>query len=179
VRGKPFKVYLGPTLNSPELLRNVPAGVLEGMTGISADLGEQATRFEDYFQTRTSVPDVPGAHYYFDAVALLSLAVAEGIAQTGSMPPAAMMKEHIVSVSSAGGTPVAFDQLAQGLALVSAGLKVEYQGAAGTYVLTTAGDSTQNRGAIWQIHGSTFETVDYEQCDYAELQAGGRVGIEL
>jgi branched-chain amino acid transport system substrate-binding protein len=179
VRGRPFAVYLGPTLNSPELLRNVPAGVLDGMKGVSADLGEEASRFESYFLAQTQVASLAGANYYFDAVALLSLAVAEGIAQTGAIPAPSMMKDHIVSVSSAGGTTISFDQLAQGLDLLADGQKIEYHGAAGTYVLTSSGDSTQNRGAIWQIDGDEFVTVDYEQCDYSELQAGGRGGIEL
>jgi branched-chain amino acid transport system substrate-binding protein len=173
VRGKPFQVFLGPTLNSPELLRNVPGGVLEGMTGISADLGEQGQLFEAYVQAQTSVPDIAGAHYYFDAVALLALAAAEGVAQTGAIPPAPAMMSHMVSITSPGGTPVGFDQLPEGMALLAGGAKVSYRGAAGSYVLNSTGDSTQNGGSIWQIQGSEFVTVDHEHCTQAEIQNGG------
>jgi ABC-type branched-subunit amino acid transport system substrate-binding protein len=179
VRGKPVSVYLGPTLNSPELLRNVPGGVLEGMSGVSADLGQQAARFQSFFETQTALPDTAGAHYYFDAVALLALAATRGMAQTGSLPLPATMMQHMLDVTSPGGTPVAFDQLATGLPLVARGEKIEYQGAAGNYVLNAVGDSTYNRGAIWQISGTEFVTIEYEQCEVAELQTGSRTTTEF
>jgi branched-chain amino acid transport system substrate-binding protein len=172
VRSKPIKLYLGPTLNTPELLRNVPVGILDGMTGVSADLGDRAADFDAYFQAQTEVLPITGSHYYYDAVALLSLAAAEGIAQTGNIPDPAAMKYHMFNVSSASGTMVSFDQLAQGLQLLAAGQKIQYYGAAGAYVLDSFGDSTQNRGVIWQISGADFETVDYQQCTLMEVRGG-------
>lgn len=172
VRGKPGTWYLGPTLANPELLRNVPAGVLEGLQGVSADLGDRADAFEAYFRDQTGVPALSGAHYYYDAVALLGLAVAEALAQTGAFPTPAVVKDHMMSVTSPEGTVIGFDQLADGLALVGAGQKVQYQGAAGFYTLDDLGDTTQNRGVIWQITGSSFAQVDELQCLPAEVEDG-------
>jgi len=172
VRGKPGTWYLGPTLNTPELLRNVPMGVLEGMKGVSADLGARAADFVGYFQEQTAVPPLAGSNYYFDAVALLALAATHGIAATGTIPSPAALKSHMLEVTSASGQVVSFDKLAQGLAMVKDGQEVQYQGAAGTYVLDSLGDSTQNRGAIWQVKGTSFEDIDYEQCDPTELDNG-------
>jgi ABC-type branched-subunit amino acid transport system substrate-binding protein len=172
-RGRPLKFYLGPTLNDPEILRNVPTGILEGMYGVSADLGEGAAGFEAFFESRTDILPVTGAHYYYDAIALLSLSVARSFALTGAMPSPASMREHMLAVSSASGAPVGYDQLAQGLALLASGQEITYYGAAGAYVLNTLGDSILSRGAIWQIQGNDFVTVDYEQCDTNELQNGG------
>ncbi len=169
VRGKPGKWYLGPTLNNPELLRNVPAGVLEGMKGISADLGARATDFAAYFQAQTAIPPLTGSNYYFDAVALLALAVNHGIAVHGAMPAPAALTMEMQAVTSASGEVVSFDQLAEGLALVKAGQAVQYQGAAGTYLLNSQGNSTQTRGAIWQITGTSFEDIDYEQCSTLDV----------
>jgi ABC-type branched-subunit amino acid transport system substrate-binding protein len=175
VRGRPVKVYLGPTLNDPALLRNVPAGVLEGLIGVSADLGEQAPSFATHLQERTSVLPIAGAHYYYDAVALLSLAVAEGFAQEGAIPTPASMRQHMLNVSSAGGALVTFDHLADGLALLAARQKVSYNGAAGAYVLSVQGDSTLTRGSIWQIVGSEFVTVGFEQCAQSEIDTTSRL----
>jgi ABC-type branched-subunit amino acid transport system substrate-binding protein len=175
VRGRPVKVYLGPTLNDPALLRNVPVGVLEGLVGVSADLGEQAPRFASYLQERTTVLPIASAHTYFDAVALLSLAVAEGFAQEDAIPTPAAMRQHMLNVSSAGGAPVTFDHLADGLALLAAGQKVSYSGAAGSYVLSVQGDSTLTRGSIWQIAGSEFVTVGFEQCAQSEIDTTSRL----
>jgi neutral amino acid transport system substrate-binding protein len=172
VRGKPGKWYLGPTLNDPELLRNVPVGVLEGMKGVSADLGARAADFVSYFEAQTAVPPLTGSNYYFDAVALLSLAITHGIAVGGAMPNPAALKTEMMAVTSASAEVVSFDQLAQGLALVKTGQMVQYQGAAGSYVLDSLGDSTQTRGAIWQVQGTTFEDIDYEQCLSTEVETG-------
>ena len=168
-RGRPNKIYLGPTLKDPELLRNVPMGILEGVNGVSADLGERAADFDAYFETRTSVTPVAGSHYYFDAVALLTLAVAEGMAQSGSVPTPASLKDHMLNVSSALGTVISFDKLAEGLALLAAGEKISYSGAAGAYVLNALGDTTMNRGTIWQIQGVDFVTIGYEQCEATDM----------
>jgi len=172
VRGKPGKWYLGPTLNNPELLRNVPVGVMEGMKGVSADLGGQAALFSAYFEARTAFVPLTGSNYYFDAVALLALAVNHGIATSGTIPDPAALKTEMLAVTSAAGEAVAFDQLARGLALVKSGQKIQYQGAAGTYVLDALGDSTQTRGSIWQVQGASFVDVDSEQCVPTEVDNG-------
>jgi ABC-type branched-subunit amino acid transport system substrate-binding protein len=179
VRGKPMKVFLGPTLNNPELVRNVPAGVLSGMAGVSADLGDQAAAFERYLADGTGAIAVAGVHYYYDAIALLALAAADAIATTGALPSPSAMKRHMVNVTSPGGIIFAYDQLPSALAAIAARHKIQYRGAAGFYVLNDVGDSTLNRGAIWRIAGDRFDTVHYEQCEPSELQAGGLPGTEF
>ena len=171
VRGKPVKWYLGPPLNNPELLRNVPMGVLDGVQGVSADLGDRTSDFEMFFQQRTGVPTLAGSHNYFDAVVLLALAVEEAIAQGGQFPAPLAVKNHMASVTSPGGTVVAFDQIPLAMSLLAAGQKIEYQGAAGFYVLSSLGDSTENRGAIWEITGTQFTNVDYQMCNPAEVDS--------
>lgn len=168
-RGRPIKIYLGPTLRDPELLRNVPTGILEGVNGVSPDLGERAPAFAVYHETRTTIPPVAGSHYYFDAAALLSLAAAEGFAQEGSIPTPPAMKPHMLNVTSETGIVVAFNQLAEGFALLAAGQKISYRGAAGSYVLNANGDSTLSRGVIWQIVGNDFVTIAYGQCDGTDV----------
>jgi ABC-type branched-subunit amino acid transport system substrate-binding protein len=172
VRGKVGKWYLGPPLNNPALLRNVPAGVLEGIFGISPDLGDKETAFSDYFESETAVPPLAGSHYYFDAVALLALAIAEGIAEEGEIPDPANFKRHLQNVSSTSGQIVSFNNLADGLAQIAAHQKVTYSGAAGSYILNEQGDSVENRATIWMITGDTFQDIGLEQCTNAEVYPG-------
>jgi neutral amino acid transport system substrate-binding protein len=169
VRGKIGKWYLGPTLKNPELVRNVPMGVLEGFSGISPDLGANADDFAAYFQERTTVPPLDASNYYYDAVALLALAIAEGIAQEGVVPTAATLQVHLQNVTSASGQVVSFKELERGLALIATGQKIQYSGAAGSYVLNTLGDSIGNSAAVWQIKADVFQTVGFEQCSDAEV----------
>ena len=169
VRDRPMRIYLGPTLKDPALLRNVPMGILDGLTGVSADLGEQAPAFATYLVNRTAVLPTAGSYYYFDAVALLSLALAEGIANEEGIPTPASIKTHMLNVTSTAGEVVSFDTLSEGFNLLAAKKKISYQGAAGWYVLSSLGDSTLNRGSIWQIKRSDFVTVGSEQCDRSDI----------
>ena len=172
VRGKVGKWYLGPPLNNPALLRNVPAGVLEGIEGISPDLGVNAAAFDTYFEAETAVPPLAGSHYYYDAVAMLALAIAAGIAETGAIPNPATFKNRLQNVTSTPGQIISFDNLATGLAQIAAGEKVTYSGAAGSYVLNTLGDSVENRATIWRITGDRFEDIGFEQCANEEVYPG-------
>ena len=169
VRGKVGNFYLGPTLNDPALLRNVPAGVLEGLVGISPDLGAHAEDFRAYFQNATGFSPVAGSHYYFDAVALLALAIADGVAQTKAIPDPGTFKLHLDGVSSASGQVVSFADLGTALQLVSGGTKVQYDGAAGEYQLSKVGDSIGNRATLWRISDNSFLDIDHEQCSDAEV----------
>lgn len=172
VRGRVGKWYLGPTLNNPALLRNVPAGALEGILGISPDLGPNAADFDTYFEAATGVPPLAGSHYYFDAVALLALSIAEGIALNGFIPDPVTFQVHLQKVTAPPGESVTFDNLAAGLAMALAGQDIQYHGAAGTYVLDKRGDSTQNQGTVWQISGNTFQNVGSELCNDEEVYPG-------
>ena len=176
VRDKPVTWYLGPTLNNSELLKNVPLGMVDGMQGISADLGDRAGDFDSFFEAQTGVPPQAGSHYYFDAVVLLALALEEAMATTGQFPTPAVLKDHMLKVTAVGGTVVAFDQIPLAMSLLATGQPIEYQGAAGFYVLNSLGDSTGNRGTIWQITGSEFASVDYRQCTPTEVDNSG-VGL--
>jgi len=169
VRGKVGKWYLGPPLNNPALLRNVPTGVLEGMLGISPDLGANAAKFDADFESMTGVPSLAGSHYYYDAVAMLALAIAEGIAQTGVIPDPVTLKLHLQAISSAPGELIQYDDLSRGLAMVAARQKIQYSGAAGAYVLNADGDSIQNQATIWRITGSNFDYAGSELCTDAEV----------
>lgn len=172
VLGGTTQWYLGPALNNPELLRNLPAGALEGTVGFSPDFGSQAQSFDSYLVGSTSASPLPGAHYYFDAVALLALALGESVWAGDGIPDPAAFKPHLFNVSSAGGVVVTFDQIAQGLSLVKTGQKVQYQGAAGTNILDDQGDSTQSEIAIWQISSTSFEIVGHQQCSASEAYPG-------
>ncbi len=176
VRGKVGTWYLGPTLRNPALLINVPAGVLEGLRGISPDLGDNAADFDAYFEDATGVPPLAGSHYYFDAVALLALAIADGFAHSDAIPPPGNFMRHLQNVTAApdvdgGGTPVpaSYRDLAAALAAVTAGVKVQYSGAAGQYSLSDDGDSIKNEARMWVIQGNAFHETVSERCTEAEV----------
>jgi ABC-type branched-subunit amino acid transport system substrate-binding protein len=172
VRGKVGRWYLGPTLNNPALLRNVPAGVLEGVLGISPDLGLNAGAFDAYFEAETGIPPLAGAHYYYDAVALLALSIAEGIALSGTIPSQLSFPMHMQRVTAAPGNIVTFDNLALGLALAAAGEDIQYLGAAGSYVLDQDGDSIQNQATIWRVTEGSFQKIGTELCNDEEVFPG-------
>jgi hypothetical protein len=151
--------------------------VLEGLQGVSPDLGENAADFDAYFQAATGEPPLAGSHYYFDAVALLALTLAHGLAQNGVLPPPSNFVRHMQSVTTMpdadGGTvaglPVSYRDLAGALAAVGTGARVEYSGAAGQYSLSSAGDSIKNQARMWIIQSHSFQETVSEQCSEAEV----------
>jgi neutral amino acid transport system substrate-binding protein len=171
VRGKHGDWYLGPTLHDPELLVNVAAGILEGIHGVSPDLGSHSDAFAAFFQARTGIAPTAGSHYYFDAVALLGLTLAEGFAHDGLLPTPTLFKQHLSNVTQDSGQVMAFDAIGPALDLLRGGQPVQYDGAAGLYFLDSYGDTIENRAAIWRIQGAEFVNVDYHECAESEVRS--------
>jgi len=167
--GQTGKWYLAPMMKDPEFLRNIPPGSLDGAIGVSADIEAQSASFATFFQAGTGATPIDSAAYYYDAAAMMSLTLAAAYANLGAMPTAAQFKTYMMQTASAPGTVVSFDHLATGLQLAAAGQDVQYQGAAGSYIINSVGDSVDTAGALWAISGENFVTIAHYTCVDAEI----------
>jgi branched-chain amino acid transport system substrate-binding protein len=163
------KWYLAPMMKDPEFLVNIPPGSLDGAIGVSADIEAQSAAFSSFFRAGTGDIPIDSAAYYYDAAAMMSLTLATAYANLGTMPTAAQFKTYMMQTASGPGTPVNFDQLATGLQLASTGQAIQYQGAAGSYVINSVGDSVDTAGALWAISGQDFVTVAHYSCISSEI----------
>jgi branched-chain amino acid transport system substrate-binding protein len=164
----PFQWYFSPSLGSSDFLDNTPFWELGGMTGIApAPPQETSLAFAEAYANRWA-GDSPmiGAYAYYDAVAILALALEEAAHEAGTTPSRAAIREHIARVSSPPGVPVQWNEIGKGLTLVRQGTKVNYQGASGPVDLNDSGviDPSIALFRIWSIDGTQIVPSDYATC---------------
>jgi len=172
--GKRFgRWYLAPMMKDPEFLRNIPPGALDSAVGVSADIEGQSAAFSAFFAAGTGDLPLDAAAYYYDAAAMMSLTLAVAYANLHAMPTAAQFKTFMMQTASPPGAIVRFDDLAAGLNLAAAGQDIEYQGAAGSYVINALGDSVDTAAALWIISGDQFVTIGHDACVASEIAYAG------
>jgi neutral amino acid transport system substrate-binding protein len=177
-RGQEVRWYLSPLLRDDALLANVPEGVLTdsvglsptfasnsecealgGIGGMGGDSGKfdcepsAANRFDRHYAERWDVDDtLPAAHFYYDAVILLALALEEAHTAGLSDPSPQTLLPYLTKLSS-GTDGVAWDSLDEGLDLAKRGVDIHYLGAAGEYAFNRRGHNMRTLVDTWVIDG--------------------------
>jgi neutral amino acid transport system substrate-binding protein len=146
--------YFGPSLDTEEFAWNTPAGLLDGMVGISPALTADSADFAARFRQRWS-GDEPalGANFYYDGVAVLALALEEAHTRLGHLPDAKELAVSIRSVSGPPGRIVTWRELDIGLETVASGSPVNYRGISGGVDFDQDGDVAQGLVRFWHVHG--------------------------
>lgn len=147
--GHSHRWYLSPTLNSESFVFNVSPGLLEGVVGVSAEVGGEAGAFAAAFERRWDGEEPSqAAYFYFDALILWALAY-EGAKGGGVDEVSAMVLES----SRGPGEVFAWNQVTEALARVRAGEPVDYCGASGSLDL-------DNEGELVDFFIGFYEIVD-------------------
>ncbi len=155
VGGDAASLYLSPTLQSAAFLLNSPPGALEGSVGISVDVPDRGRAFASAYAARWSgETPMPMAYFYYDALILWALAFQAAYSEAGTLPPRSLVEEHLIKVSKAGPNPVSWNEVEKGLALVTAGEGIDYDGASGELDLGDDGElSIGSSATFWRISG--------------------------
>jgi len=162
------QLYLPPTLDDDGFLVNVLPDAVEGATGLSPYLPTYAEQpFAEAFAQRwMGEPPTGAAYFYYDAVALLALAMQEAI--TAGDSSFTSLGNDVVNISLSGGTIVNWNELDKGLELLREGSPVNYRGASSSIDLTADGDPTQQPMLrYWTIKGGKVSLTDQQaRCLY-------------
>jgi ABC-type branched-subunit amino acid transport system substrate-binding protein len=144
--------YFGPSLDAEEFVWNTPAGVLDGMVGISPALTADSADFARSFRQRWP-GDEPtlAANFYYDSVAVLALALAEAHAELGRPPDQRELAVSIRSVSGPPGRIVTWRELDSGLDALASGSPVNYRGISGGVDFDRDGDVAQGLVRFWHV----------------------------
>ena len=166
-----FNWYFGPLLADEAFVRNVPVASVAGLTGLA--LPEAPDAFVTAFIRRWggSAPVRQAARYY-DAVALIGLAVQAEHAAGNDAPTALQLRDYIASISAAPGIPIGWNELDRGMALARGGVDSDYHGAAGEYEIDVNGDATTNPLDVWTVHNGHIATIGTVVCTPEEAYAG-------
>jgi branched-chain amino acid transport system substrate-binding protein len=144
--------YFGPSLDTEEFVLNTPAGLLDGMTGISPALTADSAKFAEQFRDRWSGEEPTlAANFYYDSVAVLALALQEAHTRLGYFPDERELAVSIRAVSGPPGRTLTWDELQLGLETLSSGSPVNYRGISGPVDFNQDGDVAQGLVRFWHF----------------------------
>lgn len=135
-----------------QLVEALPADVSEGILTLSPSASEGSNGYQHV--ARLLGIDSPDTYscQVFDHVNLIALALAAGRGDTG-----AVIKDNVRRVSQGGGERV--DNAVEGLKLVLAGKKVDYEGASGPCDFTEIGDISDAKFRYEEVKGGKINLV--------------------
>ncbi len=123
--GDPTRWYLSPTLHSPAFLSSISRDALQGVRGVAASKGPSAEAFQARFRQRWHDEPLDDASSFYHAGALAALALVRAQTREGTVP-GADLRAHVVAVTGAGGHPVRWDQIGEGMDRLRQGQEIEY-----------------------------------------------------
>jgi hypothetical protein len=135
-----------------------PPGVAPGTIAGDAE-------FRVRFAARWQDEALDDAASCYDAGAVAVLALARALAREGAIPQGKDLSPHIVAVTRAGQTPVAWNNLKDGLRRLRDGQEIEYVGVSGPLEFDDAGLSPAAKIKWWTIDGERFsDAVSHSNC---------------
>jgi ABC-type branched-subunit amino acid transport system substrate-binding protein len=155
----PATWYLSPTLRTPALLETVPKGMLEGAQGVSPGTAAGTHDFRVRFSARWQDEPLEDAYAFYDGAAVALLALQRAVVQEGGLPQGTGLDAHIRAVTHAGATPVLWNELGRGLALLAAGQEVGYVGLSGPLEFDASGQTQGAQVSWWHVTPQGFENI--------------------
>jgi branched-chain amino acid transport system substrate-binding protein len=144
--------YFGPSLDTEEFVLNTPAGLLDGMAGISPALTADSQEFAEKYRHRWSGQEPAlAANFYYDSVAVIAFALEETHTRLGRLPDERELTASIRAVSGPPGRIVTWDELDVGLETLASGSLVNYRGISGSIDFDQDGDVAQGLVRFWHV----------------------------
>jgi branched-chain amino acid transport system substrate-binding protein len=158
----PRRWYMSPTLHTPTFLDVIPKGALDGGHGVSQATGPGAAEFRARFAARWQDEPLDDAYPFYDAGAVAALALQRAVTLVGTVPAGTGLGEHILAVTHAGGTPLRWDELDRGLALLRDGQPVQYLGLSGPLEFDASGQTPDASMNWWTVAGSHIQDLPHQ-----------------
>lgn len=168
---------LGPNLNTPGFLMNVPFGALDGAYGLSPTLSlasecqetraryhgsiecrrDNAEAFRAYFAQRWDGDEpFPAAYFYYDAIVLLAMGLDYAAAHGKEAPSAKELHSAILEMTETATSRRRWDDLSSVFAEASEGTPVSYVGAAAEYQFDRWGAAIHPNFDSWRVKGLAY-----------------------
>ncbi|AUX29162.1 MULTISPECIES: ABC transporter substrate-binding protein [Sorangium] len=181
VAGRPGDWLLGPALRAEAFLANIPAGVLDGYSGVSPSLSLRsecqivdeaeekvecttgnAAAFIEHFSRRWGgeVP-FPAAHFYYDGVVLIAMGLVYAQATSGKIPDSGNALQKIIrELNSPDNEPASWRDLKTAMTRLREGVPLRYVGAAAEYEFDGYGANKHHFMQKWTIRDEAFVDLD-------------------
>jgi hypothetical protein len=156
----PTRWYLSPTLHSPVFLDLVPKGGLDGARGVSQGTAAEGPAFRARFNERWHDDALDDAYPFYDAGALAALSLQRAISYKGAIPTGTGLSEHLMAVTHSGNTPIHWNEIDKGLALLRQKQEVTYLGLSGQLEFDSLGQTPGATTSWWTIGPDGFAARD-------------------
>jgi ABC-type branched-subunit amino acid transport system substrate-binding protein len=151
--------FLSPLLKTELLVQNVAPQALEGAFGVAPKIYEHGEAFPRAFSERWQGDEpLEGAYFYYDAMALLSVALAKSSQSSDAAPD---LSRAMLDAAGPPGEGVKWDALESGLAQVVKGRDLYYTGLTGPLSLQTCGSRSTGITSDWTVQQGRI--VDLEE----------------
>ncbi len=159
--------YLSPLLKTDLFLQNVDPSAVEGAQGIAPAIDEAETGYPKAFSDRW-LGDLPleGAYYYYDAFALVAMALQASTLDAQGNFTYANLNASIRKVAGPPGQETEWSNLSEGLSSLSGGNRAYYVGLTGALVMSSCGERLMGMSSQWTISGGNIlEVCSSPPCD--------------
>lgn len=166
----PVAWFLGPNTLSRVLLDNSPPNFFEGAQSVELSVVNQdrADEMSNNFEEEYDDSPYTLSYYYYDAIALLSLAIESYYVTSGEDPKAGVeaMADSVQLISRAPGTRIYWNNLNTGLELIRTNKEVDYHGITGplTVGFNNKVDQTSAFFDIYDVKNNTYSSTSSITC---------------
>jgi ABC-type branched-subunit amino acid transport system substrate-binding protein len=145
------RLYLTSTLKNDLRLRNAPPAVFEGAVGVSPAVSTDFTVFARTFRERWNEEPLEEAAFFYDAGALVMLALESALA-SGEQPSATHLRPKVIELSRAPrGQSAPWFELGAALERARAHSVLNYRGVSGAVDLNDDGQVGRGLVQLWQV----------------------------
>jgi ABC-type branched-subunit amino acid transport system substrate-binding protein len=152
--------YLSPLLKTDLFVQNVDPSVVEGAQGIAPAIDETQDDYPKAFADRWR-GDLPleGAYYYYDAVALVAMALqASSVDDSGKFNYTNLITS-IRNVAGPPGQETEWSNLSEGLDNLANGVRAYYVGLTGALVMSSCGERLMGTTSQWTIADGKIQNI--------------------
>jgi ABC-type branched-subunit amino acid transport system substrate-binding protein len=161
----PERWYLSPTLHTPAFFESIPKGSMQGARGVAPGTVAGGADFRALFKARWEESPFDDAYPFYDAAAVAVLALQRALRDEHAIPTGPGLAPHLVAVTRAGGTPIRWNEIGQGLELLRQGQEVEYFGLRGQLQFDSLGKTQVATTKWWTIGEDGFTDIPhYTSC---------------
>ncbi|HEX2875362.1 MAG TPA: ABC transporter substrate-binding protein [Polyangiaceae bacterium] len=149
--------FLSPLLKTDLLVQNVAPQALDGAFGVAPKIYEHGEEFPRAFSERWQGDEpLEGAYFYYDAMALLAMALAKSTQADGALELSAAM----LDAAGPPGEGVKWDALENGLDQVARGRDLYYTGLTGPLSLQACGSRSTGITSDWTVEQGRIVDLD-------------------
>lgn len=151
--------FLSPLLKTELLVQNVPPQALEDALGVAPKIYDHGEEFPTAFSERW-MGDRPleGSYFYYDAMALLAVALAKAAADSDGEPH---LDRAMLDAAGPPGEGVRWDELDAGLQRLGEGDDLYYTGLTGPLSLEACGSRSTGATEDWTVLQG--QIIDFER----------------